>query len=673
MTQAQIQLQNALTTTFLANMVFLNEYDNELYQRVENLSRMIETGEYQERYELEFVMENGDFDIFDKVTNSYLYGKNPKETNDKLINRVDFSSSNTILNIEDFFKKYEYSPSIDLSKEKVGEYDSLLQKNMQEFSTVLNDYLDNPLKKYKSIEKFVFFGVLTGRHIAKIAQKVDAQAYMVFEKNLEIFRLSLFTVDYTILGQKGVIFSIMDDTIQVENKIIQFLELSRFLNYSIKYCDVGEYVKDYANLFVVITASIRSSLYSYLRYIYVYLNRTTKYIEDAYDFLLLNSIKKSFDTLLDIPVLYLAAGPSLDENIKWIEENQDRFFIVTIGSVYKKLLNNGIKVDLVTTLDEQKWLERVQFPETIVEQTDKNTVFLASTLTHEKILKRLNNKNLTLFEVFSSFFEERDIIDGFSIGEVTLHLLLQLNIKNIYMIGLDLSLNQKTGDTHSSEAGSGTRKVDLKSKNENNILEDRKTVLKVKGNKESFVSTIPIFYSSIKSVENKIKDKPKYTKIYNLSSSGAFFEGTIPKDISKIDIEKFVKIDKDRLDFKKQLKRFTKNSLDLEEKDAYREKIAILENEIKIYLEELKNSEHKTYEEFKQILINFLYFIKDFDYSLFIIFFKYYEIVLPYLSYHFNDLRLNQEYKKVLKIKGVFISQITLLIDDYILCIKRVV
>lgn len=79
MTQAQIQLQNALTTTFLANMVFLNEYDNELYQRVENLSRMIETGEYQERYELEFVMENGDFDAFDKVTNSYLYGKNPKK------------------------------------------------------------------------------------------------------------------------------------------------------------------------------------------------------------------------------------------------------------------------------------------------------------------------------------------------------------------------------------------------------------------------------------------------------------------------------------------------------------------------------------------------------------------------------------------------------------------
>lgn len=58
MTQAQIQLQNALTTTFLSNLAFLREYDNELFLRVENLSKLIEEGVYKERYELEFVMEN---------------------------------------------------------------------------------------------------------------------------------------------------------------------------------------------------------------------------------------------------------------------------------------------------------------------------------------------------------------------------------------------------------------------------------------------------------------------------------------------------------------------------------------------------------------------------------------------------------------------------------------
>ena len=48
MTEAQIQLQNALTTTFLANMAFLSEYDNELYHKVDELSCMLARGTYKE-------------------------------------------------------------------------------------------------------------------------------------------------------------------------------------------------------------------------------------------------------------------------------------------------------------------------------------------------------------------------------------------------------------------------------------------------------------------------------------------------------------------------------------------------------------------------------------------------------------------------------------------------
>ena len=73
MTEAQIQLQNALTTTFLANLVFLSEYDKDLYHRVDELSKMIENGTYEEKYHLEFIMEDGDFDIYDVVNNKYLY------------------------------------------------------------------------------------------------------------------------------------------------------------------------------------------------------------------------------------------------------------------------------------------------------------------------------------------------------------------------------------------------------------------------------------------------------------------------------------------------------------------------------------------------------------------------------------------------------------------------
>ncbi len=68
-------------------------------------------------------------------------------------------------------------------------------------------------------------GTLLGRHIPRIAKKIDARSYLVLERNLEIFRLSLFTVDYTILAEKsGVIFSIMDEYSKTEKKrYIKFL------------------------------------------------------------------------------------------------------------------------------------------------------------------------------------------------------------------------------------------------------------------------------------------------------------------------------------------------------------------------------------------------------------------------------------------------------------------
>ena len=100
MTEAQIQLQNALTTTFLANLAFLSEYDNNLYHRVDELSKMIENCSYKERYALDFIMEDGDFDIYDIINDKYLYDKKPKQYNRNLIKQINFDENNTINTLE---------------------------------------------------------------------------------------------------------------------------------------------------------------------------------------------------------------------------------------------------------------------------------------------------------------------------------------------------------------------------------------------------------------------------------------------------------------------------------------------------------------------------------------------------------------------------------------------
>ncbi len=143
MNEAQIQLQNALRTTFLANLVFLSEYDNKLYQRIEQLSVMIENETYTEKYSLEFIMESGDFDIYDIVNNKYLYDKHPKKVNDEMVKKIEFDEKNSIFDLPEYFL-FRNQPDIDVNNrfnhEKISNSISLTSNNMWQYANILNDF-----------------------------------------------------------------------------------------------------------------------------------------------------------------------------------------------------------------------------------------------------------------------------------------------------------------------------------------------------------------------------------------------------------------------------------------------------------------------------------------------------------------------------------------------------
>ena len=187
MTEAQIQLQNALTTTFLANLVFLSEYDNELYHRVDELSCMIENRTYKEKYALEFIIDSGDFDIYDLVNEKYLYNKNPKKINNELVKKVQFDEKNSIFDISSIFtikEQYQNDRNKRFEYNLRSETSSLTQNDVYEYTSALNDFLEERKKRLKKIKKFIFLGTLLGRHIPTIAQKIDADIYLVCERNL---------------------------------------------------------------------------------------------------------------------------------------------------------------------------------------------------------------------------------------------------------------------------------------------------------------------------------------------------------------------------------------------------------------------------------------------------------------------------------------------------------
>ena len=678
MNQSQIQLQNALTTTFLANLVFLSEYDNELYHRVDELSRMIENGSYKEKYALEFIMESGDFDIYDIINNKYLYEKEPKKINDELIKKVKFDQTNSIFYVPEYFT-FRNKVELDLENrfyyEYMEEFIALTQNDMVTYASLLNDFVHNNKKKLKEIKKFIFLGTLLGRHIPKIAEKVDADVYLVLERNLEIFRLSLFTVDYTILARKNVIFSIMDNNAEEEIRITKFINIGYLENYLLKFSTTNINISKYVDSLLASLLLETPSQYDYNRQLYCHINRTTKVLDSNYKTILLNKIKEKFNIFENLPVLYLAGGPSLDENITWIKENQNKFFIVTIGAAYKKLLLNDIKIDIISTLDESVTFDKIQFDDESVKKISEKTIILASTITNERVLKKFNQNNLFLYEVLINYHKNNIALGGYSVGELTLNIILNMNAKNVYLIGLDLALNQNTGLSHSKDASTGVYSINLDMEQNRETFHNKKNTIKVKGNLQQEVFTTSLLYNSIRYLDNMITEDSK-VNIYNLSIHGAYLSNTIPTRIENLKINDFDKIDCIYSDLLLLLKNNSRNNLSSESKYLINKEILFIQERLKKDLLEIQNSDFKNFEEFSDRILVLAKLIQEQEFDFFSIsslIHNYYAMIISYLFYHFNDTSIEKiEKKEILKIKKIFIKQMENIFEDCIVCLQRV-
>ncbi|MCT7537890.1 motility associated factor glycosyltransferase family protein [Aliarcobacter butzleri] len=676
MTEAQIQLQNALTTTFLANLVFLSEYDKNLYHRVDELSRMIENGSYTEKYHLEFIMEEGEFDIYDVVNDKYLYNRKPKRFNDNLIKKVNFDEKESIFEIQPYFTiknrvNIDYEKRFEL--EKLNDLNNLTLKDTQEYTDFTKEYLEKrEEKKFKRIDKFIFLGTLLGRHIPKLAEKIDASSYLVLERNLEIFRLSLFTVDYTILAKKGAIFSIMDNVQDEERKIYKYLDFHRIDNYLLKLSTTNINIDRYIDTILNMLQTMNPTSYDYNRRMYVHMNRTTKCFQENYKFLDFKKIKQNSKLFENIPILYVAAGPSLDENIDWIKQNQNKFFIVCIGRVLKKLLKNNIRIDIVTTLDEQEFLAETQFDDETISLLDKNTLIFASSITNKNLLNKFNKEHLFLYEVFYPFYKGNISYGGFSIGEIALEILLKFNPKEIFLMGLDLAVDQKTGATHSSEDRVKVVKLNLTRQQDRSKFEMRGSLVKVKGNFKKEVYTTPLFYGSIKMIEDKLRRKNKSTKIYNLSNNGAKFGGTISKKIDKIILKSHE--EQRNLNIYNFLNKNSFTELNKESKKDIKSEIDYIEVELEKTLTSIDSKGNILYVELLKDMEGIvLSLAKNHFINLNQIIYLYCELYLPYLSYYFNDKKIKTERKKVKEIRKIFIKQLQQIVNDYKLCLERIV
>lgn len=529
------EIETIAMQTYQSNLKYFAKEHKNISTMLTYFDKALGNGDYAPQYDLEYL--NGYFDIKLTDSNKYLYSSNSIEISQELTKRVSYKKNSHIfegLPIYNFTEK---------TVENVGEE----IKFINGLFPLMKYYWDNVTESdtMKHINKYIFIGTSLGLHLPQIHEKVSAQHYLIIEDSLELFKLSLFTTDYSKMAQDATLyFCIADDENMFLQTMYKFLEADFFDNRYLKYTHLAihsnEKIKQIQNALTTqnfIFFPYKAELYKFLR--------PLDYINDGYSIMNL-SRHLNTEIFIDKPVLVLGAGPSLQKNIQWLKSNHHKFIIIAASAILNTLYTNKITPSIVTHLDGS--IETVSHYENV-----SNTNFLANTImllganTHEKIRNMFTKEQIFCYEEGSNYFEKFGSISTPCVGSFSIVISLILNATKIYLLGLDLAFNQETGETHANEH-LYNKKTDMSKKDElQSTMGNTNNIFPVPGNFTDIVYTNPLLHASIQSLYRNIPNiKKKEQIIYNLND-GAMISQTISQQISNLDISPFISINKKEL------------------------------------------------------------------------------------------------------------------------------
>jgi len=638
--------------TYQDNMQYFLDFQPELYKLLEYFNKALQNGDYPANYDLEYTAENY-FDISILKTNNFFYGCDSLEYSKELIKNITYKKDEHI---------FETTLAHDVSDSK-----EFKQKSNELIADVLP--IMNYVNKYsqitdemKEIQKFIFIGTGLGLQISELQKSLNLKNILIIEDDLELFKLSLFTTSYKDISSKSKLyFSIAQDENMFLDSMKKFLSNSFYDNRYIKY---NHFPLHDTNKIKHIQNAIASQSYLVFPYSMALqkLIRPLEYISDNFNIL---NISKRFEQSIFFhkPVLLLAAGPSLKENIEFVKKNKNKFIIACVSATLKTLYKHNIKPDIVSHIDgieSQDDSCMVHFEGIDTKEFLKDTIFIFNPFTPAVLRNMFNKENIFLYEDGAEYFNGFGSLSAPCVGSTTLALMLIFNTQDLYLLGLDLALNQKSGDTHSDIHNYNHTHDLANAKNLDTNISLTKNILQVKGNKQDLVFTTPMLHLSVQVMQTMIPVyKDKNQNIYNLGD-GAKFANTKALNINSINTKKLPSIDKNQI-FKSIKLLLTNHSaskisnsnfLDIKNKLIYSKDLINKIKEYKQnihYLNLLKDTTSKSKE------------AKDISNILF----SYYEYIFPFIFDLLNTKNLQNEINHTREINNMLITALTNITLEY--------
>lgn len=237
-----------------------------------------------------------------------------------------------------------------------------------------------------------------------------------------------------------------------------------------------------------------------------------KYICDGYN------TKKLSDAVPNKgPGILVAAGPSLDKNIRELKKAKNKGFILAVDTAMKPLLRAGIVPDAFVTVDPHKMLKLVE-----IEGAEQIPV-IAPTSARHALLERQKGKKIFYYDGYvmplhlyqmngKQFF---DVSTGGSVACNCFSLLYKMGFDTIILVGQDLAYT----DNKSHADGTFEEKMPEK---------DTRNMIMVKGNYQEKVPTLQNLRIYLDWFNMYVTGAKKHydIRVINATEGGAYIEGT---------------------------------------------------------------------------------------------------------------------------------------------------
>lgn len=202
----------------------------------------------------------------------------------------------------------------------------------------------------------------------------------------------------------------------------------------------------------------------------------------------------------------ISSGPSLDDMIETLKEQQDHTYILSVGSALKALLKNGIRPNAVIISDAQDNIQKQ-----LNDINYQGDLFYLSTANHSTVLLH-DSKRTIIFqhgykeaETYASKYGYDLLETGGSVATVGFNLLEYMGFSEVFLIGQDLGFKENKTHSHLSTSGKS--------------LNDLTHLKRIESNNGEEIYTLQNLFTYLRWFNKKMRKTN--IKVYNTALNGA--------------------------------------------------------------------------------------------------------------------------------------------------------